>query len=195
MKRFNIPLPEKTDPFWAYFAGIMDGEGSLNIYYRQSIHDRAIGKGYARWFMMYVRNASIELLEFIQAKVGLGQVYVHKNDIGRDHDKDSYSLRFGHNEIRQILPFLIPHMFLKKPLASLMLDELTYISQTVPTVKREQALIAMDKKFRETALALPGNKCAKVRADSALRARLEYDLGKPNLQLFLKRSEKERTQP
>lgn len=95
-------VPETT---WAYLAGLIDGEGYLDIFLHSNpSYRRQMKKGYARQFSLYIANCSKELLENVQKNIGnIGTITKHcyspaaiKRAEGKGHFRrvDLYTLRF-----------------------------------------------------------------------------------------------------
>jgi hypothetical protein len=135
-----------TETEWAYLAGLIDGEGYMNILLHTSPSGRKAGRGYARDFVLTICNTSISLLKEMQEKIGFGWICEHKRK-RTDAGVNTFTLRFSHNNLRGILPKIIPYLILKKEPAKIMLESLTLIKETKQK-EREQILLANDAAFK-----------------------------------------------
>lgn len=174
MQELKVAQPQKAilETDWAYLAGLIDGEGFLDIFLHSNPSIRKTCKrGYSREFKLLIQNSNLAILKFIQelvASVAKSVICTHKPKPPRLQKVNSYSLRFYHNSIRIILPKLIPYFILKKELAEIIVKELAIISNELPSDKREHTLLSLDRKFRETARASEGSKRWKVRNDDRI---------------------------
>lgn len=134
---------QETD--WSYLAGLIDGEGYLNILLHASPSTRKIGRRYTRDFILTISNTSRSLLVSIQSTLGTGCIYEHKRN-KENNAASVYSLRFNHNTLRLILPNIIPYLRLKKQPAQIMLEELNII-KTVKQAHREIIMLEKDNEF------------------------------------------------
>ncbi len=112
---------------------------------------------------MILSNCSRELLEEISAVLGdKGKITVHK---WKKAWTDGQSLRFNHNEIREILPKIVPYLKLKQKLAELMIESLDIISKEPKSDERSYKLNLIIANFRKMRLTIPGHKCWAQRSD------------------------------
>ena len=97
-----------------YIAGVFDGEGSILIGKYPNKGNRELGyRGY-----MHIVNTYVPLLEQIQS------VYGGKIAFQKQHGvmtRPCYSLTFSTNEIRHVLPKLLPYLLVKKEQAEVLL--------------------------------------------------------------------------
>lgn len=96
-------LPET---FWAYLAGIIDGEGTISVY--------SIGA------QLTIANTHLPLLVTIQEKLGCGSIQT----LGMRGGRTSQAYKWGcyATGLRRILPKILPYLIIKKPHAELMLE-------------------------------------------------------------------------
>lgn len=96
--------PDET--FWAYFAGFADGEGSFGIYSKSA--------------RFVISNTDRDVLEFLMRGCGWGRI-IHSRK-GDDRVQDCWQLELGSKAMREVLPRLIPHLRVKREVASLLYD-------------------------------------------------------------------------
>lgn len=116
---------EETD--WAYLAGLIDGEAYLNIFLHTNPYfKRTTKEGYAREFKLEIASSEKLLLDEVRKRMeNTGIIMEHKRTVKDSPNAHSgYTLRFSHNQLRIILPKIIPYLILKKNLAQLMKDSL-----------------------------------------------------------------------
>lgn len=110
---------------WAYFAGIIDGEGSFGVY--------------SAGTRLSVTNTHLPLLEWIKEFTQVGRIWqVKSNHLTK---RPCYQWDCAARAIRVILPNIIPHMIVKRKKAELFLEYLSGInpnSATKITVEEEQ---------------------------------------------------------
>jgi hypothetical protein len=134
---------------WAYLAGLIDGEGYLNILLHTSPSGRKHGKGYARDFILTICNTQKELLVTVKEKLGFGYIYEHKRKEGTI-GANTFTLRFSHNELRGVLPKILPYLLLKKDAAQIMLDSLNIIKEISLSEERENMLLQKGLDFKNS---------------------------------------------
>jgi hypothetical protein len=99
----NAPLPLNPnipDTFWAYFAGFIDGEGSI-----------AMCQNGPR---LIVSNTHEPTLDLIMSTIGHGYTGEHTAEPQLNKTKPCYNLNFGINAMKSILPKVIPYLIQKK---------------------------------------------------------------------------------
>lgn len=102
-----------TETEKAYMAGILDGEGSLNISHRGGRRDPQKS--------VSVANTSLELIDWIIERFG-GRVYPYKK---REGWKQVYLVKWTSKEdIGYLLNQIIDYMIIKRKLADIMLEYL-----------------------------------------------------------------------
>jgi hypothetical protein len=184
-------VPETT---WAYLAGLIDGEGYLDVFLHSNpSYRRQMKKGYARQFSLYIANNSRELLENVQKNIGnLGTITKHNyspatrkraEEKGRRYTSDLHTLRFYANNLRIILPKVIPYLILKKQPAEIMLKMLGMVG-IHNAEQRERTLLLMHKQFHEACVKTAGNKYRKNRKQDAIIERMMGRDGKLKLDSF-----------
>lgn len=100
----------------AYIAGIIDGEGSIMLtrFHKNQFHAPCIT----------IASTSLELLEWVKAKSGLGSIKSKKNYNPINH-KDSYTYTVRYDEaillLKEIEPYLVIEQ--KKLRAQMILNE------------------------------------------------------------------------
>lgn len=108
---------------YEYLAGMIDGEGCISMYRRKC---NANKNGFS--YMPYLTIASSDMwfLEKLQQCFG-GNIDIskHKAIINDKYVcKECHSLRFSPNEIRELLPNIIPFLVLKKREGEILLEAL-----------------------------------------------------------------------
>lgn len=195
MQEFTMEQTKKThipETHWAYIAGLFDGEGSLDILLRDNPVHQKSGKGYAREFRLNICSGSKELIDSVQVSFGnIGSITQHKVQPYYKRMKvDNFELKFGANEIRFILPNLIPYLRLKKKVAELMLRILTIVATTKYSNHRELELLNLGKEFRCLRAQTPGSKCKLHRADDRIRDRIISPTGATKITIFTNKKHK-----
>jgi len=145
---------------WAYIAGLIDGEGYLDIFLHTNPYFRKnVKKGYAREFRVNICNSNKDLLNKVQEMIGEKcELCEHKRKPEQTTHHSAFTLRFHPTVLRILLPKIIPFLILKKELAQIILEELTIIKKVrgrkrPPKLLREKLLLKLDHKFREICLA------------------------------------------
>lgn len=106
----------KSSELLAYIAGIVDGEGCVNLY--------GSGPNYAPRVSVY--NSSLELMELLEEEFG-GTIAVMRNG-GNEHPKTVYHWHLGYRKCGPFLMQIVPFLRIKKRQAILLLAYL----KTVP---------------------------------------------------------------
>lgn len=101
---------------YAYFAGILDGEGHVGLYRHR---DKKCKRGFAWRVMMGVTNTQIPLLLDLQRRFG---GVIEKQGKSAFNGRQVWGLRFSTNAMRAILPKLLPYLILKRRDAEIMLS-------------------------------------------------------------------------
>jgi hypothetical protein len=92
-----------TQTFWAYLAGLIDGEASLGIYPSH------------KYVRLDISNTNIKVLKGIQTELGCGNIQISQRQRPCGH------LMFGAEPLRWMLPELMPYLRIKRRLAELLL--------------------------------------------------------------------------
>jgi hypothetical protein len=152
-------IKDVTETTWAYFAGLIDGEGHINIYRNSSQTKIHYKDGWRRDYILNITNNSTELLEIVQKKINLGQVksYYYNSHSTKQYKAFTSFLRFDANSIRVILPKVLPYLVLKREMAEIMLKSLK-VGETDHSSQRKERLKALDVEFRLAFLKSKGNK-------------------------------------
>jgi hypothetical protein len=102
----------------AYFAGFIDGEGSVGIYKAKRKEQRS---GYRLQPALSVANTNVEALKTIQRMCGNGRLIQSTNHAHPNH-KPGYILRFTANQMRHLLPQVKPYLLIKAQQAEYVLQ-------------------------------------------------------------------------
>jgi hypothetical protein len=137
---------------WAYFAGMLDGEGHLGIFrhYKTNSKDSCSRRGYEIETRMGVSNMNHDNIKQLQLMIGLGNITLINNK--REYGVAVVSdLRFGPNNQREILPKVIPYLQQKKEQAQIIVEFLNYRSSILHNKKdrteREQKYYEFEQRF------------------------------------------------
>lgn len=119
----DLPSGVWKDVDLAYFAGLLDGEGSFCILPRYYGADRRLSTPFTR---ISFSSTTIELLDWVSSRFG-GIVNVHVQEGARyTNCAPAWQWRQKRKkDLLRILPALIPYLVLKQPQARLMLYALT----------------------------------------------------------------------
>lgn len=101
----------------AYFAGIVDGEGTIGLY--RTKRSASTG-GHRIMPMLAASNTNFLLLEWLRNACGNGILSLQCKN--QPHQKNGYCIRFTSNQIRHILPQILPYLVIKAEQARLMLQ-------------------------------------------------------------------------
>lgn len=105
-----------------YFAGIVDGEGSIGISKQnKKLKDNARGYAYRPFF--HITNTCLPLLQYLQKHFGGNISYL-------DERASCYNYTFPANKIRELLPQLIPYLLVRKEQAEIVLKFLDKVEKT-----------------------------------------------------------------
>lgn len=104
----------------SYIAGVMDGEGCFMV--QRYIRKRHSSLAYRAY--MNVTNNHVPLLQFLQKEIG-GRITRHSIRPGKYEKNKCYVLALSANEIRNVLPRIIPLLFVKKEQAEILLEFLS----------------------------------------------------------------------
>lgn len=142
-------MNKETD--WAYFAGMLDGEGHLSIF-RHYKKSHVSKRGYEVETRMAISNMNHDNILQLQKLIGLGNITLvnNKREYGIAVVSD---LRFSPNEQRNILPKIIPYLMQKKELATIITEFLQY--RSIPNKnreEREQKYYEFEKRFEEAVI-------------------------------------------
>jgi len=148
-----------SESTWAYFAGLVDGDGTILIQRNSSRSNRQYRDGWRRTYVLSVSSVSLNFLNQLHDLIKLGKVraYFYKKTYSKSHYGNVNFYRFETNEIRAILPKIIPYLVLKKNLAEIMWRSLKIIEEVRPVEIRREKLKMLDVEFRTTFLASRGH--------------------------------------
>lgn len=109
----------------AYAAGFWDGEGTISIWNEKRAANR---DGIRLKITMTVANTDYLALEDLRAIIGNGRITVKDSRKGNAGHKTLYRLDLTSNQIRHVLPQLLPYLIIKKYVASTVLKYLEMLS-------------------------------------------------------------------
>jgi hypothetical protein len=141
-------LDQSKEIQYAYIAGLLDGEGYLDIYLHSCPTIRRDTKcGYKRYYRCIIANNNLTMLQTVRKMVGdKGSFYTHRR---KDPEAaEGYTLRRWPNQIREILPKVMPYMIAKKELAELIIQSLNTITNIHNKKERTKELLRIDELFR-----------------------------------------------
>lgn len=108
--------------FLNYFAGIVDGEGTIGIAkVKRKLKDNRQGYAYRTFF--HITNTHLPMLQYLQKHIGGKISYL-------DERAQAYNMTFSANKIRELFPDLIPYLLIKKRQAEIVLEFLAKIKET-----------------------------------------------------------------
>jgi len=113
-RELKVMTPEQA----AYMAGLLDGEGTLTAIRVKRKENR---NGVQYQPHMSIANTDMAVLESIREDCGNGRL-VGSSRGWLPHHKIGYVLRFSSNQIRFVLPQLVPFLRIKKRQAELVLE-------------------------------------------------------------------------
>ena len=125
----------------AYFAGFVDGEGTIGVYRARRPENRS---GFRYQPTLVAANTYYPVLEALQRMCGNGRITQTNNPIS-EHHKTGFRLQFSSDQIRRILPQILPYLIVKKPQAEYVLEFLAV------TVKRRNPGQAYEARCDELA--------------------------------------------
>jgi hypothetical protein len=137
------------ESFWAYLAGLVDGEGHLKIFRHYSKNPKVSCRGYELEPHITITSMSKPLLEKVQQTIGIGNINTHIDNTttGGELAKYAYSLRFYANAQRIILPKIIPHLIHKKEIAEVLLHFLEYRKEKIYREEKEKGYLDFERKY------------------------------------------------
>lgn len=117
----------------AYIAGIIDGEGTLSLVGGQAISVDSYGRSY-RSFQLTVRvgNTNKILIDWLQSKSGIGITRMISdrsyNQPKLKNSKRAHYWQLSANEVRELLPKIVPFLVIKKRQAEIMIHWLSHLT-------------------------------------------------------------------
>jgi len=124
--------------FYAYVAGIMDGEGCFMLFKHTN---KKCKSGYSWQIKATIAQNNREYLEELRSELNMGQIVKVKN-------KNSAWISFSANHLRKLLPKIIPYLRIKKQQAILLL-EATKITKKVRKGRGKFRSEILNKKLEE----------------------------------------------
>jgi hypothetical protein len=123
-------LDKLPETFWAYFAGIFDGEGSIGLAKRERKYKSRVVITNHRQFNL--ANMHRPTVEYIRNTCQMGRIQEIRIKTPEakleEHQIHNYLLFFNAKELRLILPKLIPYLIQKKERAQIMIEWLDTLS-------------------------------------------------------------------
>jgi hypothetical protein len=101
------------DTFYAFIAGLVEGEGNIGIYKcKQSKKPNNDKEAYFYTaYRLNISNTSNILLEYVKTKLGYGYI---SNMQSKPNCLQQYQLRFNQKEQKELYPHIIPFLISKK---------------------------------------------------------------------------------
>jgi hypothetical protein len=123
-------LDKIPQTFWAYFAGIFDGEGSIGLAKRErKYRSRTVTTNHRQFNLANMHRPTVE---FIRSTCQMGRIQETKiktSEIKLEESQiHNYLLSFNAKELRIILPKLEPYLIQKKERAQIMIEWLDTLS-------------------------------------------------------------------
>lgn len=110
----------------AYIAGLIDGEGSIMLYYRGGI-ERLTDRSEVRYTkhntftpIVEITNTNVEVLNWIKSILSAGGIYTHIYKTGNRKDISVYRVS-STKDIEWLLMSILPYLRIKKKQAELLL--------------------------------------------------------------------------
>ena len=120
----------------AYISGVVDGEGCIMI----GKYPRKGNKSLAYRAFFNIANTHVPLLEFLKSVMG-GKIIEMKNKC--------FTLNFTANEIRNLIPQLLPHLIVKKKQAEVLLDFLEKQSNNASAPISDELLSFYEQSYQK----------------------------------------------
>jgi len=108
---------QKPELFWAYLAGLFDGEGHVGLYKRRR---KDVKRGYTWAFVSSIINNDKALIDSLHQDLGTG--YIMTETRPNVNHSDSYKLAFSKGDLKQILPKILPYLRSKKRQVELIIE-------------------------------------------------------------------------
>lgn len=103
----------------AYVAGFIDGEGTIGII-RETRKEALAGFRYTAYFS--VCSTDMNVLEAIRSMMGNGRIISTHHKKAKPHHKDVFKLTLSPNQIRDVVPKILPYLIIKREQALLVLE-------------------------------------------------------------------------
>jgi hypothetical protein len=115
---------ERPETFWAYLAGILDGEGHISLYQAKN---KKCTSGYRWSYTVCITNTNKQLIESIQSDLELGHMTERKQKNPNHHSL--FRIDFTRKDLDIIFPKVLPYLRAKKERAALLLEAFNYLSK------------------------------------------------------------------
>ena len=143
------------DTFWAYLAGLTDGDGSFKLSLNKPRYPHL-----RRQFIpsIIIGQNDLGVLNYIKEKVGAGFTYTQKANKRRKNDKSC--LKFHQRVAYLVLPHILPYLLIKKEKAKLLYEAVKIIQkgQRFGSKSRPdweyQKLLEISEKIKQTENAM-----------------------------------------
>ena len=134
------------DKKYCYLAGIIDGEGTIGVYLGSIKRKDACYRNYT--VQLSIANTNYLLMEFLKSNFG---GHIMFRSATKDNGKVVYMWRARLDEIRFILPRVIPFLILKKEQAKIVVEFLDILKKVKELKKRKNSpeLDSFNKRRRE----------------------------------------------
>jgi hypothetical protein len=137
-------IPETT---WAYFSGMLDGEGHVSIIRHKKPNPSK--RGYEIETMMNLSGMDIESISQLQRLIGYGKIVLVKHKRQCGIITVAY-LRFSVSEQRLIIPKVLPYLMQKKERLEIIKSFLEYrLIKNKPFEERELKYYQFEKQFED----------------------------------------------
>jgi hypothetical protein len=133
---------ELTVPEAAYVAGIIDGEGSLQLIPQKARHNNT---GIEFLIRVTIANTNKGLIDWLHERIG-GYVSVHKQDFRR---RALYELHLNPRLTRQLLPQVAPLLVAKKEEVAILLKAASLIHANLKSTESHNRLVLLHYELKE----------------------------------------------
>lgn len=144
----------------AYFAGFVDGEGTITVI-RSRQADRRSGWKYQP--TVNVANSDLPILRWLRDTCGNGWIKSNFHKKVLAHHRTVYQLRLTANQMRHVLPQLLPYLRVKKTQAVLLLEFLEFTKRRDGLARSDEYWARLeDIRCRLSTMNPRGNVAAKI---------------------------------
>lgn len=116
----------------AYIAGIIDGEGNINISKFLKSASGCINPSYES--RLIITNTDLKLLTWMKEKIGCGKILIRKKI--KEHHKQSFALAITGNMCKNVLLAVYPYLLIKKDQADIIFEERKLAEKNFSASKR-----------------------------------------------------------